>query len=155
MSVWREATARLRGQITPARLRKKGVAVGRNLQINDGASVDCAHPHLLEIGDDVILAPGARIFVHDAAFVRRGEKPRREPVRVGNSVFIGANSVVLPGVQIGDRAVVAAGAVVARDVPDGAVVGGVPAKVIGGAPVVETVGPGYELPALPDLSNLS
>lgn len=130
MSLLREAKARLRGQDTPARLRKKGVAIGRNLQINNGASVDSAHPHLLEIGNDVVLAPGSRIFVHDAAFVRWGAKPRREPVRIGNSVFIGANAVVLPGVRIGDRAVVAAGAVVHRDVPKGAIVGGVPAAPI-------------------------
>ncbi|MCC6710507.1 MAG: hypothetical protein IT492_23345 [Gammaproteobacteria bacterium] len=50
---------------------------------------------------------------------------------IGNDVFIGAAAVVLPGVTIGDHAVVAAGAVVVRDVAPGAIVGGVPARSIG------------------------
>ncbi|EPZ37468.1 transferase hexapeptide repeat containing protein [Anoxybacillus ayderensis] len=49
---------------------------------------------------------------------------------IGNDVWIGANSIVLDGVKIGDGAIVAAGAVVTKDVPDYAIVGGVPARVI-------------------------
>ena len=52
------------------------------------------------------------------------------PIRLGDDVWIGANATVLPGVAIGDGAVVAAGAVVTRDVPPMTVVGGVPARVI-------------------------
>ena len=53
-----------------------------------------------------------------------------KPVVIGDDVWIGANAVILPGVTIGPHSVVAAGAVVTRDVPPGCVVGGVPAKVI-------------------------
>ncbi len=52
------------------------------------------------------------------------------PIHIGKRVWIGSNATVLPGVTIGDGAVVAAGAVVTRDVPANTVVGGVPAKVI-------------------------
>ena len=52
------------------------------------------------------------------------------PIRIGKNVWVGANAVILPGVTIGDGAIVAAGAVVNRDVPENTVVGGVPAKVI-------------------------
>ena len=52
------------------------------------------------------------------------------PIRIGKNVWIGANAVVLPGVTVGDNAVIAAGAVVSRDVPANAVVGGVPARLL-------------------------
>lgn len=53
-----------------------------------------------------------------------------QPVRIGNHVWIGARAMVLKGVTIGDGAIVAAGAVVTKDVPSGALVGGVPARLI-------------------------
>ena len=52
------------------------------------------------------------------------------PIRIGRHVWIGANATVLPGVTIGDGAIIAAGAVVTRDVPENAIVGGVPARVM-------------------------
>jgi tetrahydrodipicolinate N-acetyltransferase len=61
------------------------------------------------------------------------EQPSAAPVRIGDRVWLGTRAVVLKGVTIGDGAVVAAGAVVTRDVPAGAVVGGLPATVIGRA----------------------
>ena len=56
---------------------------------------------------------------------------RLEPVEIGDYVFIGPRAIILPGVKIGKGAVIGAGAVVTKDVPDFAIVGGVPAKVIG------------------------
>ena len=55
---------------------------------------------------------------------------RQESIHIGNKVWIGSNSTVLPGVTVGDGAIIAAGAVVAKDVPPKTVVGGVPARVI-------------------------
>ena len=52
------------------------------------------------------------------------------PIRIGNRVWIGSHSTILPGVTVGDGAVVAAGAVVTKDVPPNTVVAGVPAKVV-------------------------
>ena len=52
------------------------------------------------------------------------------PVRIGNDVWIGGNATILPGVTIGNNVVIAAGAVVTKDVPDNTLIGGVPAKVI-------------------------
>ena len=53
-----------------------------------------------------------------------------QPVRIGNDVWIGGNVTILPGVTIGNNVVVAAGAVVTKDIPDNTLVGGVPAKKI-------------------------
>ena len=58
------------------------------------------------------------------------EPASAQPVKIGKNVLIGANAVVLEGVQVGDHAVVAAGAVVTKDVPANSVVAGVPAKVV-------------------------
>ncbi len=57
-------------------------------------------------------------------------QPPPAPIRIGKKVWIGANATVVPGVSIGDGAVIAAGAVVTKDVPARTVVAGVPAKVV-------------------------
>lgn len=87
------------------------------------------------IGNDVILAQGVVVTAlnHQYADLSRpiSQQPvETRPVVIGDEVWIGANAVVLPGVTIGRHAVVAAGAVVTRDVPEKCVVGGVPARII-------------------------
>ena len=77
------------------------------------------------IGHNVVLAT----LDHELSVARRGRLVPG-PIRIGRRVWIGANVTVLAGVRIGDGAVVAAGAVVTRDVPEFTIVGGVPAKVI-------------------------
>ncbi|MBQ8065428.1 MAG: acyltransferase [Prevotella sp.] len=87
------------------------------------------------IGSHVNLAQGITVTAlnhHFADTQRRIDEQgvATRPVIISDDVWIGANAVVLPGVTIGRHAVVAAGAVVTKDVPDYAVVGGVPAKII-------------------------
>lgn len=77
------------------------------------------------IGHNVVLAT----LNHDLSPETRSSMIPK-PIHIGKNVWIGANSVVLPGVTVGDGAVIAAGAVVTRDVPENTVVGGVPAKFI-------------------------
>ena len=88
----------------------------------------------LTIGAGCDLSSGAQVYTHSS--VRRCVSGRsfteveREPTRIGDRVFIGANAVVTMGVTIGDEAVVAAGAVVTHDVPARTVVAGVPARPV-------------------------
>ncbi len=99
------------------------IDIGENVVLRAGGG--------LTIGDRVLIAAGAAIVTvgHPIA-LPRWNKNTTAPVRIGDDVWIGVNAVVLPGVTIGNGAVVAAGAVVTEDVPPFSVVGGVPARVI-------------------------
>ena len=72
-----------------------------------------------------LRCPGAHLCILD------GKHKKNKPVKIGNHVWIGTRAIIMKGVTIGDGAIIAAGAVVTKDIPDGSVVGGVPAKVIG------------------------
>lgn len=114
------------GQVLPP-----GIRVGKGVWIGDATRLDWSHGRHISIGDGATLAPGVRILCHDASCVRRIGGTWVAPVSIGAGAFIGAESVLMPGVTVGDGAVVAAGAVVTRDVPAGTIVAGVPAKPIG------------------------
>jgi acetyltransferase-like isoleucine patch superfamily enzyme len=83
----------------------------------------------------VLIGANCRIYdtdFHPVDFQERrsGARPKTAPVAIGNDVWLGAGATVLKGVTIGDRTVVAAGAVVVADLPSDVVAGGVPAKLI-------------------------
>ena len=94
-----------------------------------------SEPYLVTLGDHVTVTEGVRFVTHDGGvWVFRQQDPELDvfgPVSVGNNVFIGLRAILMPGVSIGDNCVIGAGAVVTRNVPDGTVVAGVPAKPIG------------------------
>lgn len=115
--------------------RTIGVKVGedcRILGLTDGTFG--SEPYLVTLGNHVTITAGVSFVTHDGGvWVFRREYPDIDifaPIFVGNNVFIGINSIILPGVTIGNDCVVAAGSVVTHNVPDGMVVGGVPAKTI-------------------------
>jgi len=101
--------------------------VGDRVFFNNGVFISCVHEII--IGSDVAIANDAYLTDSDSHGVE-GRKVREAPIRIGDGAWIGARAVILPGVTIGRRALVAAGAVVTRDVPDDTLVGGNPARVI-------------------------
>jgi acetyltransferase-like isoleucine patch superfamily enzyme len=101
--------------------------VGDRVFFNNGVFISCVHE--ITIGDDVAIANDAYLTDSDSHGVE-GRKVREAPIHVGNGCWIGARAIILPGVTIGSRALVAAGAVVTRDVPEDTLVGGNPARVI-------------------------
>ena len=78
----------------------------------------------------MLLAMSPLATTRASVFTAPEQGVSTQPVVIGDDVWIGANAVILPGVTIGRHCVVAAGAVVTKDVPDNTVVGGVPAKII-------------------------
>jgi len=113
-------------------LRRLGVKVGAGSRIYTRSF--SGEPWLVSIGDRVTVAPGVDFITHDASsWLLKDEKGRRyryARITVGNDVFIGANAMILPGVRIGNRVIVAAGSVINRSIPDNCVVGGVPARFL-------------------------
>jgi acetyltransferase-like isoleucine patch superfamily enzyme len=92
-------------------------------------------PKYVEIGNNVQMAT-CTVLGHDGsvAMLNRAYDVTLDavgPVRLKDNVFIGHNSIIMPNVTIGPNAIVAAGALVTRDVPEGKIVSGVPAKVVG------------------------
>ena len=110
---------------------------GYNIKVGDNfyANFDCVILDVcpVTIGKNVFLAPGVHIYTatHPLdAEERCSGAEYGKPVTIGDNVWLGGRSVIAPGVTIGNNVVVAAGAVVVKDVPDNVVVGGNPAKII-------------------------
>ncbi len=103
------------------------------IRIGDRVFINCGTILLsvleVTIGDDVALAN--EVYVMDSNSHGVEGRPRVEaPVHIGDGTWVGARAMILPGVTIGKRAVVAAGSVVTRDVPDEVLVAGNPARVV-------------------------
>lgn len=106
---------------------------GGNLELNSGytngyTQIVCAKS--IKIGKDVAIAREVIIRDTDAHEIVGKEHEPIKPVVIGNHVWIGAKAMIMKGVTIGEGAIVAAGAVVTKDVPPKTIVAGVPAKVI-------------------------
>lgn len=112
------------------KLLRRGLKVGKNFTRMGGVIIDPSHCYHITIGDNVTLAPRAHILAHDTSTYMFLGKTRVANVRIGNNVFIGASSIVLPGVTIGNNVVIGAGSVVTKDIPGNSVAVGNPAKVI-------------------------
>ena len=111
-----------------------GVNIGKNVFIGVDVIMDPVRPDLIYIGDYVSIAGRNVILTHsDPTKPIRDSKlldPKFAPVIIKRGAWIAVGATILPGVTIGENAVIAAGAVVTRDIPDYAIAGGIPAKVI-------------------------
>lgn len=130
MSFIKELLYRLRGEYTTEKLISMGMKVGKNFNRLGGVILDPAHCWLIEIGDNVTLAPRVHILCHDASTKMFLNYTKIGRVTLGNNVFVGAESVILPGVTVGSNVIVGANSTVTHDVPDNSVVAGSPARVI-------------------------
>ena len=113
-----------------ALLKKRGLVVGENFSMLDDVKIDFSHCWHITIGNDVTLAPRVHILAHDASTKIPMNCTRIGKVTIGDRVFIGASTIILPGVAIGNDVIIGAGSVVTRDIPDNSVAAGNPAKVL-------------------------
>jgi acetyltransferase-like isoleucine patch superfamily enzyme len=101
--------------------------IGDRVFVNNGTVIIAVEE--IVIGDDVAFAHEVLLIDSDSHGVE-GQPHKQAPIRIGDGCWLGARSIVLPGVTLGKRVLVAAGAVVTRDVPDDCLVAGNPARVV-------------------------
>ncbi len=130
MNWLKEIVYRLRCECTTESLIKMGMTVGKNFSRLNGVILDPSHCWLIQIGDNVTMAPRVHILCHDASTKQFLNYTKIGRVTIGDNVFIGAESVVLPGVTIGSNVIIGANSTVTHDIPDNTVVAGSPARVI-------------------------
>ena len=121
---------RIRGESTTEKLVSMGMKVGKNFVRLHGVILDPDHCWLIEIGDNVTMAPRVHVLCHDASTKQFLNYTKIGRVTIGNNVFIGAESVILPGVTIGNNVIIGANSTVTHDIPDNTVAAGSPAKVL-------------------------
>ena len=117
---------------------QKNASIGNHFSIGEYSSVgqNCVLEDDVHIGDNVMMAPEC-YFCTRNHIIERTDIPMRlqgstevKPIYVDNDVWIGFRSIILPGVHIGEGAVIGAGSVVTKDIPPYCVVGGAPARII-------------------------
>ena len=113
--------------------RKKGVKVGENCRIYIKSWG--SEPFLVSIGDHVTVTSGVKFITHDGSTClvkdEQGKRYQRfAPIQVGSHVFIGVNTIVMPGVSIGSNVVIGACSLVSKPLSESGVYVGIPAKKI-------------------------
>ncbi len=116
----------------------KNISLGKRVFINAGCCFQDQGG--IEIGDDCLIGHQVVLATlnHDPDPQKRGNM-FPAPIRLGRRVWVGSHATILPGVTVGDNAIIAAGAVVTRDVPANAVAGGVPARILKTLPAAQPV----------------
>ena len=116
-------------------VREMGVKIGKGCEIYANVRFG-SEPYLIELGNNVRLTEGVKITTHDGGLwvLRNMGKLRNADrfgkVKIGNNVHVGFDTIIMPGVTIGDNVIIGCGAVVTKDIPSNSVAVGVPAKVI-------------------------
>jgi acetyltransferase-like isoleucine patch superfamily enzyme len=121
----------IHGDITPVAIMvRKGatLVVGNNVAFNVGVSIEVWRE--VRIGDYSVFGAYASIIDDDRHQSEPGSRPHKAPVIIEDNVWVGRNVAIMPGVTIGTGSVIAANAVVTKDIPPHCLAGGVPAKVI-------------------------
>lgn len=113
-----------------------GTGTGISIGDNSGLGIRCRVRGPLCIGNDVMMGPDVVILRGGHGYkeinipMNQQPVPEAQQTQIGNDVWIGTRVIIMPGVKIGNGVIIGAGVVVTKNVPDYAIVGGVPAKII-------------------------
>lgn len=115
--------------------RSLGVKIGENVHFYAMTTgMFGSEPWLITIGNNVHITSECQFVNHDgSSLILRGQVPDLEltfPIEIGNDVYIGMRTIILPGVKIGNRCIIGAGSIVNKSIPDNSVAAGVPARVL-------------------------
>ena len=124
-------------KLRPWVLKKIGCHVGKDIFVGDNVRIDSGHAELIYIGDHAHITGGCRLLCHqrDLRDYRKGDDAAKLPyklgeIHIGKGVMIGMESLIMPGVSIGDGAIVGAYSLVTKDIPAWTIATGRPAKVV-------------------------
>jgi maltose O-acetyltransferase len=109
---------------------ERGMTVGDNCNIQSGVYFDYHHCQHIYIGNNVTIAPQAFILAHDTSTKKLLGYTRIGKIVIEDNVFIGARSIIMPGVSIGENTIIGAGSLVNQSIPANSVAVGNPARVI-------------------------
>lgn len=114
------------------KLRRLGAVIGDNVHIYDGGGsiIDYNFSYLLNIGNNVTIS-SSTILLHDASIKKELHFTKIGKITIGDNVFIGVGSIILPNVNVGNNVIIGAGSVVSKNIPDGVVAVGSPIRIIG------------------------
>lgn len=115
--------------------RFMGVKIGNNCKIyGNSPNMWGTEPFLISIGDNVFITDGCKFINHDGGtLILRNETPDLEltaPIVIGNNVYLGIETIIMPGVKINDRVIIGARSIITKDVESNSVMVGIPAKKI-------------------------
>lgn len=123
--------------LRPRLLRKIGCNVGKNVYIGDFVHVDLQHASMITIGDYTHITSGCRLLCHqrDLTNYRKGDNSadlgyKKGCITIGKGCMIGMETMIMPGVTIGDGAIVGARSLVTKDIPAWTIATGSPARVV-------------------------
>lgn len=124
-------------KLRPRILKKMGCHVGKDIFVGDHVRIDYSHAELIYIDDHAHITGGCRLLCHqrDLKGYRKGDDAAKLPyklgeIHIGKGVMIGMETLIMPGVTIGDGAIVGAYSLVTKDIPPYTIATGRPAKIV-------------------------
>lgn len=132
MKFLKKIISKVRGDIILEDYIKCGTKIGTGFWMGDKCQFDWSFPQLIKIGNNVTLSHNVDIICHDASLQKHLGVTKLGTVEIGDNVFVGAHTILLPGTVIGRNSIIAAGSVVSSRIPSGEIWGGVPAIKICG-----------------------
>lgn len=112
-------------------LHAKGYTnIDSNIIIESGIKLDKLNRKGIHIDSGCLIASGTTILAHEHIFVKPDGSYYMKDTFIGKNCFVGVNSLICPGVHIGNQCVIGGGSVVTKDIPDNCIAAGVPARVI-------------------------